>query len=349
MAPVTFAPAPSEAVASRDLAMSIWRCPRCRGCLKEGPRHTVCEDCRARFERVGPILDLRVPGASWIDCDRDRAEARRLLDMSSYASAADLVRHVFSSRSDWTAERVENRARQVLEAPRRLRADVKGWLRDCMGNGLFLDLGCGPGMLLAAAAAEGYRGVGVDVSLVWLVVAKKLIEERGGEALLAAGMAEALPLADRSLAGVVSLDVIEHVADPVPYLREIDRVTAPGGRVALSTPNRYSLAPEPHVNVMGVGWLPRHLQSRYVEWRTGSPYEFTRLLSARETAGMVRAHTKLRPSIVAPPIPDEEVARFSPVKARIARGYNALTRRSVMQPIFRCVGPFFRVLAQKAA
>lgn len=86
---------------------------------------------------------------------------------------------------------------------------------------------------------------------------------------MAAALGEALPLADGALSGVVSLDVIEHVDRPDAFLNEIDRVTRPGGRLALSTPNRFSLAPEPHVMVWGVGLLPRRYQARYVAWRSG--------------------------------------------------------------------------------
>ncbi len=75
-------------------------------------------------------------------------------------------------------------------------ADTR-WLEPCVSRGIFLDLGCGPGMLLAAAAEEGYQGIGVDVSLVWLVVAHRLIEARGGRPVLAAALAEALPAGRR--------------------------------------------------------------------------------------------------------------------------------------------------------
>ena len=88
--------------------------------------------------------------------------------------------------------------------------------------------------------------------------------------------------------GAYAFDVIEHVGDPAAYLREIDRVTRTGGRLAIATPNRFSLAPEPHIGVWGVGWLPRTLQRRYAEWRSGKPYAFTRLMSTWEAARLLR-------------------------------------------------------------
>ena len=108
-------------------------------------------------------------------------------------------------------------------------------------------------MAAASELATGRPVIGIDVSMTWLVVAKKLVSESGGKPFLAAGMAEALPLASDSIPAVVSLDVIEHVHDPDAYLAEIDRVLQPGGRAALSTPNRFSLTAEPHVFVWGVG------------------------------------------------------------------------------------------------
>ncbi len=46
----------------------------------------------------------------------------------------------------------------------------------------------------------------------------------------------ALPFQDRAFAAAVSLQVVEHIWDPIGYLSELDRCTA--GPVIISTPNR---------------------------------------------------------------------------------------------------------------
>ena len=46
-----------------------------------------------------------------------------------------------------------------------------------------------------------------------------------------------LPFPDGFLHATVSLEVIEHVQDPFAFLRELVRVTRPGGRVVVTTPN----------------------------------------------------------------------------------------------------------------
>jgi 2-polyprenyl-3-methyl-5-hydroxy-6-metoxy-1,4-benzoquinol methylase len=323
----------------------IWRCPRCKGPLDTGSRGLACAACSATYECVGDIPDLRLSGPSWIDHQNDRAQAHRLLEEAAGLSLEDTVRHVFSSRPDWDEARIALRTRQVMAGPERLRADLAGWLQPCVSSGdLFLDLGCGGGSLLAAAAANGKQGVGIDVSMVWLVVASRAVVESGGRPLLAAAMAEALPLADHAVTGVVSLDVIEHVNDPGPYLREIERVTAPGGHIALATPNRFSLTAEPHVSVWGVGWLPRRLQKRYVMWRTGRPYDFTCLLSTWEAARLVRRLTLFDCRILIPTVPDEEIAHFGVHRARLARLFNRLVLSGWFYRPFLLVCPFFRLV-----
>lgn len=324
-----------------------WRCPACRSALRGDGSFVRCDGCERRYVTVEGIPDLRTSGEAWVDQERDQEEARRLAHDTRNLLLPDVVRRVFESQPGRTPADIDMRTRQVLAAPERLQRDLAGWLAGATSAGCFLDLGCGPGMLLAAAARLGRSGIGVDVSLTWLVVARRLIAHHGGNPLLAAGFAESLPLAHAAVAAVVSLDVIEHVGDPAVYLREIDRVTAPSGQLALSTPNRYSLAPEPHVDVWGVGWLPRRLQRPYVEWRSGKSYAYTRLLSSWEAARLVRRNTRFRARLLAPAIPAEEIAQASPAKRRVARLYNRLAAAPLARLPLLAVGAFYQVLGEK--
>jgi SAM-dependent methyltransferase len=52
-----------------------------------------------------------------------------------------------------------------------------------------------------------------------------------------------LPLADSSMDAVVSLQVIEHLADQAAFIAAVARVLRPGGLLALSTPNRLTFSP----------------------------------------------------------------------------------------------------------
>ncbi len=324
----------------------IWRCPKCRGTLQHNDDTLSCRSCSLHFDTFGGIPDFRLPGASWVDYESDRVAARRLLAKGENLRAEELVRMVFNSRPEWDQARTELRTRGVMSAATRLRAEFKGWLGPSTeGDGLLLDLGCGPGALIAAAGNKNC--VGIDVSLEWLVVAQRLITEAGGTPVLAAALGEALPLADDSVASVLSLDVIEHVAAPAPYLREISRVTRHAGFLALSTPNRFSLTAEPHVLVWGVGWLPRSLQKKYVKLRSGKSYEYVRLLSSNELRWLLRTCTNFDFSILVPKVPEQNITGFPAHRALLARLYNRVAGFKLFRPIFLMIAPFFQVVGRK--
>ncbi|MDB4883354.1 MAG: class SAM-dependent methyltransferase [Gemmatimonadetes bacterium] len=326
----------------------IWRCPQCRGELRQEPRgELLCASCAAIYPSISGIPDLRINAPAWIDSDADREQARWIAKHLADRPVEEVVRHAFREVRGHTSANADHHTRRVTDAPARLRREIVGWLNDATARAPFLDLGCGPGMLLAAAAADGRRGIGIDVSMVWLVVAQRLIREHRGTPVLAAAFAESLPLQDGAVTAVVSLDVIEHVGDQVQYVREIDRVTAPGGRVALSTPNRFSIAAEPHVHVWGVGWLPRRWQQPYAEWRSGISYAFTRLLSTSEARELLARHTRFDVELLVPEIPEEDIAIASPRRAALARAYNRVIRFEPTRRAALLVGAFFQVAGRK--
>jgi len=329
---------------------SVWCCPRCRGRLAApaGEAHLQCTACDATYGIYGGIPDMRVERPAWIDVDDDREAAARLEHDHRSRSLESMVRAVFAAQKGRSQAQIDMRTRQVLASPGRLAPQLDGWLCTATRPG-FLDLGCGPGMLLAAAASRGVSGLGIDVSLVWLVVARRMIEEHGGVATLCAGFAESLPLPDGSVPAVVSLDVIEHVGDQRRYLVEIDRIAADGATLALATPNRFSLAAEPHVQVWGVGWLPARFQARYVFARSGRAYEFVRLLSVPGLAALLQRHTKFRGRFVVPRVPDEEMETFHGLRAGLARVYNRIAEWPLTRWPLLAVGPFFRYVGTRSA
>ncbi len=99
-----------------------------------------------------------------------------------------------------------------------------------------LDAGCGVGYgseLLSAAGAA--QVTGVDISATAVEQSRK----RGTEnvSFHVADIAE-LPFADGSFDVVVCFETIEHVPDQDLVLDELRRVLAPGGLLAISSPNR---------------------------------------------------------------------------------------------------------------
>ncbi|WP_280215802.1 class I SAM-dependent methyltransferase [Nocardia cyriacigeorgica] len=93
------------------------------------------------------------------------------------------------------------------------------------------DIGCGDGRFLAHLAEHGHRGrlVGLDSSTA-MVAAAHVVP--GVEGVL--GDAEDLPFADDEFDIVTARHMLYHVPDPHQALRELQRITGPGGRVAVS-------------------------------------------------------------------------------------------------------------------
>jgi SAM-dependent methyltransferase len=145
------------------------------------------------------------------------------------------------------------------------------------------------------------------------------------------------------------MDVLEHVGDQAAMVRETDRVLAPGGVFAAATPNRYSLAAEPHVYLWGVGWLPRAWQKAYVRRRSTLSYDFTRLLSINELRDLIVRHSSLHAMIDPAPVPASELRRFSRRRRVLGEIYNGLLAFPPFRAAARRVGPFFHLTAVKPA
>ncbi len=110
-----------------------------------------------------------------------------------------------------------------------------------------LDAGCGEGYGAALLAGTAALVVGVDrdPEAVGWAAGKYGATER--LAFVAADVA-ALPIADGGADLVCCFQVIEHLPDPVAFLREVRRVLAPGGALMLTTPNLLvaGARPNPH-------------------------------------------------------------------------------------------------------
>jgi SAM-dependent methyltransferase len=187
----------------------------------------------------------------------------------------------------------------------------------------------------------------VDVSLAWLVTARKRLEEHGLGASLVCACAERLPLADRQFDLVAAFDTLEHVADPPAMVREAVRVARHGGRIAATTPNRFSLSAEPHVGVWGVGFLPRAWMAAYVRWRNGMAYRHTHPLSLADLGRLLGGAPECEWSVAAPAVWEGDRQAFPPAKRALAGLYNAVIEGRLGRRVIRPVAPFFEILGRK--
>ncbi|WP_435010672.1 class I SAM-dependent methyltransferase [Tundrisphaera lichenicola] len=111
-----------------------------------------------------------------------------------------------------------------------------------------LDLGCGKGRFAAHLKAAGAEVVGVDLSSEMLAHAIGLDRVRAS--------ARCLPFAGKTFDAVVAIEVLEHVGDVGPVLREARRVLRPGGRIAIIDKNARALnARRPWLPSLLVKWI----------------------------------------------------------------------------------------------
>ena len=175
-------------------------------------------------------------------------------------------------------------------------------------SGRVLDAGCGSGGNLGTYAGQG-EVLGVDMDL-------EALEHALGRGYRAVGVASlgGLPFRDGTFDLVCATDVVEHLDGDVEALRELRRVTAPGGHLLVTVPayrwlwsdsdvqlghrRRYT-APEVQQRCREAGWtvgrtsyfntvlLPPIATVRWLRQRRGSAFAPTELAQTGPAANRV--------------------------------------------------------------
>jgi SAM-dependent methyltransferase len=127
-------------------------------------------------------------------------------------------------------------------------------------GGRLLEIGSGLGHLVAQLE-DRFQTYGMDLNH-WAVKASLPVI---GRTHLQTASAQELPFADSSFNVVIIKHIVEHLPDPARAIREIGRVTAPGGVLILATPNLGSLL-KPWKGEKWIGYLdPTHISLKQPE------------------------------------------------------------------------------------
>ncbi|MES2443629.1 MAG: bifunctional 2-polyprenyl-6-hydroxyphenol methylase/3-demethylubiquinol 3-O-methyltransferase UbiG [Pseudomonadota bacterium] len=119
-----------------------------------------------------------------------------------------------------------------------------------------LDVGCGAGLLTEPLARLGAAATGLDAAPENVGAARAHAEAGGLDIEYLAGGIEAV--AGRRFDLVVSMEVIEHVADTQAFAQGLADALAEGGLMVLSTPNRTLLSRLAMITVgEGSGAIPK--------------------------------------------------------------------------------------------
>jgi SAM-dependent methyltransferase len=157
-------------------------------------------------------------------------------------------------------------------------------------GGVLLDYGCGNGAQTLWFAPHFDTVLGLDIDRRYLgelavVQQRRPVAPRAWPVCFDGGE---LPLRAASVDFVISFEVLQHGANARLALAELHRILRPGGRLAISVPNRWWIF-ETHGadlpllrwnRVPLFSWLPKRLHDRYAHARIYRRREIRRLLEA---------------------------------------------------------------------
>ena len=97
-----------------------------------------------------------------------------------------------------------------------------------------LDVGCGKGWVAKEFLSKGKTVVSLDISVTNPAIVNKLYSNPKHFAIAADSFN--LPFNDNSFDCVIASEIIEHVYDPVGFIKELFRVVKKGGGLVITTP-----------------------------------------------------------------------------------------------------------------
>ena len=149
-----------------------------------------------------------------------------------------------------------------------------------------LDIGCGPGTITAdlAAVVSPGRVTALEITDTALDLARAEIEARGLKTVdFAIGNVQALDFPDDSFDVVHAHQVLQYVGDPVAALREMRRVTRPGGIIAVRDSDYAAFAWHPRLPELDE-WMA--LYQRVARASGGEPDAGRSLMAWAHAAGL---------------------------------------------------------------
>jgi ubiquinone/menaquinone biosynthesis C-methylase UbiE len=332
----------------------VFCCPQCKGPLKFGWEEYSCPQCVKRYPIVLGFPDFRVFTNPHIDYEYDYKIAEFLVEQSDKLDFEGLAKldskttplSISKDRTDRFMRRMFALVEKGVENLTEIEEISEKYYRNVIGSNAVLEIGCGTGGFLVATKDKFKHAMGIDIALRFLVFSKKRINELGLKARLICGCAEYLPFEDGSFDLVVAEDVLEHVRDQEATLRECHRVINKKGILFLATPNRFSIAPEPHVGVWGVGFLPRKWMNKYVKLIKGIPYEHYKVLSFFELKMLLRKCSFQNHKILLPSILKAELKGFSTFEKIQVAIYDLVRKIPFIRASLYIIGPFFHIICR---
>ena len=166
-----------------------------------------------------------------------------------------------------------------------------------------------------------------------------------GNIPLICACAEALPFREDSFDNVVADSVIEHTKSQSEVLLEARRVMGNNGQFFMSTPNRFSIGPDPHTGLPAGSMLPNSVTASLVRMQGGIPPK-RRLLSIMSMIGLLRQSGYGQFKIFLPDVPEEQRVLFPSPMKQIIGMYNRVKNFPVTKQMLYLFGPLLYAVAE---
>ena len=329
-------------------------CPICKDELEHAgtsQEWLKCQKCTKQFPIILEIPDLRIFPDPYINFDEDRNKGRLVASRFHDFSFSELVEFYYSITSVVPPHHAKQYTRGLMAAVGRAENALKMWNAhikepDVGRSSLLLEIGCGTAPFLVAAAKSSQNMVGIDIAFRWLVVGKKRLAEAGLDFPLICACAEALPFPDQVFDRVIAESTIEHLQNQGQAVDESRRVLKPGGYFFLSTPNRFSLGPDPHVGILAGGYVPKPWLNAYVKRQGGIPPK-RHLLSYFTLSKLLVNGGFSHVFIFLPLVSKAQREQFGKLIRICVDFYNFAMRMPIFRHLLYCIGPLFHAVAQR--
>lgn len=324
-------------------------CPACKGELRDEQAESWrCASCERAFPFVAGVPDLRLFPDPYIGPEDDRAKGLKIEAASAGKSFEELIDHYYAMTDVVPEEDARMYKRGLLAAAARAGTSLDRW--EAEGDigpdrTRLLDVGCGTGPLLVAAKDRYAQVVGVDVAFRWLVMGRKRLEAAGMDAPLICANAEALPFRDGQFDVATMDSVLEHCRDHGRVASETHRVLVPGGHWCVSTPNRFSVGPDPHTGLLMGSLLPASWTARYARSKGAIPPVRT-LLSAAGLKRLMREQGFGSIHTFLPGFSKEQRAHFTGVLGLAIAGYEVVRSTPGLRAFLFWIGPLVSAVAR---
>lgn len=329
------------------------RCPRCLGALNTTLEWLECVACTAIFPVLYGIPDLRTGQDPYLTKAQDLTAATALAARAESTDFRSLLASYYETNDKVPPSQVALFTQGTIAAGERAERTLAAWERlDAQeaaphrAAGTLLDVGCGTAPLAIAAARRGWRAIGLDVGLRWLVLAKKRAQEAGVAIPLVCANVEVLPFSDGVVSRAGGESILENARDADQALHELARVLGHGGRLWLTTPNKRSLGPDPHLGVMAGGWWPEKWLRRHAE-RAGKVYPSRRLYTPGSLRRSLEAADFEHVTIELPDVSAAQKSSQGLVMRAAIGAYQFIKRVPVAGRMLRSIAPTYLVTATR--